>query len=198
MQNRSQQTRLRILNAALVIFARDGYDASSVNEICAEAGVSKGAFFHHFPTKQALFLELLESWLAQLDSQMEAIRLEHKAVPQALIQMAALMGNVYQAAGGYLPVFLEFWTQASHDPAVWQAVIAPYHRYQSYFSSLLQEGIQAGTLRPVDPAMAARALVAQAIGLLLQGVLDPQGTDWANQTRQSIELLVHSIQQEAG
>jgi len=198
LQNRSQQTRLRILNAALVIFARDGYDASSVNEICAEAGVSKGAFFHHFPTKQALFLELLESWLAQLDSQMEAIRLEHKAVPQALIQMAALMGNVYQAAGGYLPVFLEFWTQASHDPAVWQAVIAPYHRYQSYFSSLLQEGIQAGTLRPVDPAMAARALVAQAIGLLLQGVLDPQGTDWANQTRQSIELLVHSIQQEAG
>ena len=55
MQNRSQQTRLRILNAALVIFARDGYDASSVNEICVEAGVSKGAFFHHFPSKEAIF-----------------------------------------------------------------------------------------------------------------------------------------------
>jgi AcrR family transcriptional regulator len=196
MQNRSQQTHLRILNAALVVFSRDGYAASSVNEICAEAGVSKGAFFHHFPTKQALFLELLETWLATLDTQLEAIRLEHKAVPQALIHMAGLMGNVYQEAGGYLPVFLEFWTQASHDPAVWQTLIAPYHRYQDYFTSLVQQGIQEGTLKPVDPALVARTLVAQAIGLLLQGVLDPQGADWASQTRQSIELLVESIQQE--
>jgi AcrR family transcriptional regulator len=185
------------LDAALVVFARDGYAASSVNEICAEAGVSKGAFFHHFPTKQALFLELLETWLTALDFQMEAIRQEYKSVPQALIHMAELMGNVYQAAGGYLPVFLEFWTQASHDPVVWQTVIAPYHRYQGYFTSLLQQGIQEGTLRQIDPVLVARTLLAQAIGLLLQGVLDPKGADWANQTRQSIELLVSSIQREA-
>ena len=108
MQNRSQQTHQKILDAALVVFARDGYAASSVNDICAEAGVSKGAFFHHYPTKQALFLELLETWLATLDLQMEAIRQEYQAVPQALIHMAELMGHVYQAAGGYLPVFL-FW-----------------------------------------------------------------------------------------
>jgi AcrR family transcriptional regulator len=197
MQTRSQQTRQRILDAALLVFARDGYAASSVNEICTTAGVSKGAFFHHFPTKQALFLELLEIWLTALDFQMEAIRQEYKSVPQALIHMAELMGNVYQAAGGYLPVFLEFWTQASHDPVVWQTVIAPYHRYQGYFTSLIQQGIQEGTLRQIDPVLVARTLLAQAIGLLLQGVLDPKGADWANQTRQSIELLVSSIQREA-
>jgi len=197
MQNRSQQTHQKILDAALVVFARDGYAASSVNEVCAEAGVSKGAFFHHFPTKQALFLELLETWLATLDLQMETIRQEYQAVPQALIHMAELMGNVYQVAGGYLPVFLEFWTQASRDPAVWQVVIAPYHRYQEYFTSLIQQGIREGTLKPVDPALVAGALLAQAIGLLLQGVLDPEGADWANQTRQSIELFVSGIQQEA-
>jgi BetI-type transcriptional repressor, C-terminal len=111
--------------------------------------------------------------------------------------MAGLMGNVYQAAGGYLPVFLEFWTQASHDPAIWQAVIAPYRRYQEYFTSLVQAGIEAGALKPVDPALAARALLAQAIGLLLQGVLDPQGADWASETRQCVQLLVDCLQEEA-
>jgi AcrR family transcriptional regulator len=196
MQNRSLQTRQRLLAAALIVFARDGYDHSSVNDICAEAGVSKGAFFHHFPTKQALFLELLDEWLATLDGQLESIRLEDCKVPEALIEMAGLMSTVYLTASGYLPVFLEFWTQASHDPAVWQAVIAPYHRYQSYFTSFIQAGVDEGSLKPVDPVLAARALVAQAIGLLLQGVLDPQGADWASETRRSVELLVQCIQRE--
>jgi AcrR family transcriptional regulator len=196
MQNRSLQTRQRLLAAALIVFARDGYDHSSVNDICAEAGVSKGAFFHHFPTKQALFLELLDEWLATLDGQLESIRLEDCKVPEALIEMAGLMSTVYLTASGYLPVFLEFWTQASHDPAVWQAVIAPYRRYQSYFTSFIQAGVDEGSLKPVDPVLAARALVAQAIGLLLQGVLDPQGADWASETRRSVELLVQCIQRE--
>jgi hypothetical protein len=110
--------------------------------------------------------------------------------------MAGLMSTVYLTASGYLPVFLEFWTQASHDPAVWQAVIAPYRRYQSYFTSFIQAGVDEGSLKPVDPVLAARALVAQAIGLLLQGVLDPQGADWASETRRSVELLVQCIQRE--
>lgn len=59
MQTRSEETRARILQAALTLFARLGYEAASVEDICVEAGVSKGAFYHHFPTKQAVFLQLL-------------------------------------------------------------------------------------------------------------------------------------------
>ena len=61
-QQRSEETRARILHAALECFSRTGYDASGVAEICAAAGVSKGAFYHHFPTKQAVFIELLNFW----------------------------------------------------------------------------------------------------------------------------------------
>ena len=194
MQNRSQQTRQRILNAALLVFARDGYAASSVKEICMTAGVSKGAFFHHFPTKQALFLELLNNWLAQLDAQLESIRKEFEGVPQALIQMAGLMGNIYQAAGGYLPVFLEFWTQASHDPAVWQAVIAPYRRYQDYFASLIQEGINEGSFRKeIDPQAAARALVSLALGLLMQAVFDPQTVQWGQEVHSTVQFMLQGL-----
>ena len=67
MQQRSMETRKRILDAAQSLFSQSGYDATGVAEICRAAGVSKGAFYHHFPSKQAIFLELLDGWLSRLD-----------------------------------------------------------------------------------------------------------------------------------
>ena len=52
-QPRGEETRTRILDAALEAFARDGYDEASVAEICRLAGVTKGGFYHHFPSKWA-------------------------------------------------------------------------------------------------------------------------------------------------
>lgn len=46
--------RDEILNVAQRLFARQGYDATSVNQIIAEVGVSKGAFYHHFASKEDL------------------------------------------------------------------------------------------------------------------------------------------------
>ncbi len=193
MQKRSLETRTRILNAALDCFAQTGYEASSVAEICQAAGVSKGAFYHHFPSKQALFLALLESWLETIDSMMEINRRTAPSSAQALRQMSELMTHVFAQAGGRLPMFLEFWTQASHDPQIWQAVVQPYQRYQDYFSELIQAGITEGSFKPVDVDATARMLVSLALGLLLQGLLDPQGTDWDRVTRQSVELFLSGL-----
>ncbi len=196
MQKRSQETRNRIMMAAISEFAQHGYDATSVAQICQAAGVSKGAFYHHFPSKQAMFLALLESWLDLLDAQMLAVRSGSDSVADSLDTMSGLMGIVFQSAGGYLPMFLEFWTQASHDPAVWETVIAPYRRYQEYFATMIQEGIDEGSLKPTDPQVTARVMVALAVGLLLQGLLDPQGTDWGQVTQHGFQLLIDSMRQE--
>ncbi|MBE3119463.1 MAG: helix-turn-helix transcriptional regulator, partial [Candidatus Atribacteria bacterium] len=73
-QQRSEETRARILDAAVRRFAVAGYDAASVDDICAEAGVSKGAFYHHYPSKQAIFLALMQGWLTMIDMGMDAAR----------------------------------------------------------------------------------------------------------------------------
>lgn len=53
-QSRSSDTRKRIVSAARELFQSKGFDGTSVAEICRKAGVSNGALFHQFPTKEAL------------------------------------------------------------------------------------------------------------------------------------------------
>ena len=193
MQHRSEETRNKIIEAANQLFSKTGYDATGVAEICQAAGVSKGAFYHHFPTKQAVFMEILNSYLNGLDTGFNLMRQEIHDVPQVILQMAEMVGSIFQTADIHLPIFLEFWTQAKHDPQVWEATIAPYHRYQSYFAEMIQEGIHEGSLQPVDAQLAARVLVSLAVGMLMQSLFDPQITNWQREARQSMELLMNGI-----
>ncbi|MFA6218505.1 MAG: TetR/AcrR family transcriptional regulator [Erythrobacter sp.] len=57
-----QTARDRLLEAGVRLIRRQGYAATSVGELCAEAGVTKGAFFHHFDSKEALGAELARYW----------------------------------------------------------------------------------------------------------------------------------------
>jgi len=190
-QHRGEETRGRILDAAVRRFAISGYDAASVDDICAEAGVSKGAFYHHFPTKQAIFLALMEGWLTMIDMGMEAVHEE--TVPETLITMTNLLPGVFAAAEDRLPMFLEFWLQASRDETIWNAIIAPYRHYQEYFSKLIRDGIEEGSLKSVDSQVAAQLVVSMAVGLVLQGVLEPHGADWEKTARESMQILMNGL-----
>ncbi len=188
-----EETRSRILKAAEECFARYGYDATGVAEICRRAGVSKGAFYHHFPSKQALFLEMLEGWLGEIEIRVRQIRSQAENVPDGLIRMAETLEQIFRAARGRLPLFLEFWTKAAHDQAVWQATIEPYREYRAFFAEMLRQGIAEGTIKPVDPEKAGRVIVSLAVGLVLQGLLDPEGADWGETAREGVKILLEGL-----
>jgi AcrR family transcriptional regulator len=177
-------------------FAEHGYDASGVADICRRAGVSKGAFYHHFPSKQALFLHLLNSWETGVEQGLMRTSLASPRVPQALVDMADTLREVLQAGRGQLPVYLEFWAQAAHDPAVWQATLTPYRRYRDWFADLIQRGVEEGSLKPVPARTAAQLLVGLALGLLVQALIDPQGEDWGAVSRDSVEILLSGLERK--
>ncbi len=194
MQQRSEETRAHILEAAVKQFSVNGYNKASVDSICEQAGVSKGAFYHHFKAKQDVFLALLDGWLQTFDQAIEASK--DRPVPEIFQLMTEYFPYIFESASDNLPMFLEFLQQASRDETIWQASIAPYRRYHKHFASLIKRGIAEGSFVDVDPNLAARLIVSAAMGLLLQSLLDPQGAKWDKVARETVQLMMTSLVKE--
>ena len=191
MQKRSEKTRARLLDAAQKQFAAKGYEAASVDDICAAADVSKGAFYHHFESKQGLFLALLNGWLQQIDRGIAALR--KPSVPLTLLALTEILPEVLTTASHQLPMFLEFWLRASRDKKVWRASIKPYKHFREYFAGLVAEGTAEGSLKNVDADLVGQIILSMAVGILLQALLEPRGTDWQKTARQGMQLIMEGV-----
>ncbi|MCE9644841.1 MAG: TetR/AcrR family transcriptional regulator [Chloroflexi bacterium] len=191
MQQRSEETRSKILSSAIKLFSTHGYNAASVDDLCRDAGISKGAFYHHFKTKQDLFLALLDGWLQTIDNAIEASK--ELTAPETFMRITEAFPYIFETAGEGLPMFLEFWLQASRDEKIWQASIKPYHRYHKHFTALIKKGVDEGSFVEVDPELTSRMIVSTAMGLLLQSLMDPKGAKWEKVARESTAMLIDNL-----
>jgi len=192
-QQRSEATKSRILTSAAEAFAEQGYDATGVAEICEGAGVSKGAFYYHFQTKQALFLTLIDVWLQELNRALGQPDPGNETVPDRILAMSRKFQDILTSRTQRLALIMEFWTQASRDEAIRQAVLAHYRTFQRFFVDLVELGVAEGTLRPTDPAAGGQVFLSLTSGLFFQGLLDPTGADWGKVAERSIRIVLDSM-----
>ncbi|HWP21015.1 MAG TPA: TetR/AcrR family transcriptional regulator [Burkholderiaceae bacterium] len=95
--------RTRILDAALTLFREKGYTATTVDDLCRTAGVTKGAFFHHFESKEAATLAAIGRWNALTGALFEAAPYWQVKDPRA--RLLAYLDFRAALVGGELPEF---------------------------------------------------------------------------------------------
>jgi len=195
-QERALQTRAAILDAAQICFAQNGFDATGVAEICQRAELSKGAFYHHFPSKQAVYLELLRQWLVDFDQGLMTLREQVEDVPTALRMLSTTFPSIFEIAEGQLPILFDLWVKASRDPELWQATIAPFDHYYQVITELIEEGVQQGSLVETDARKTALMMISLGVGALLQGLLSSNPNEWGQVGQDGIDWLLKSIERK--
>ncbi|MFZ0883025.1 MAG: helix-turn-helix domain-containing protein, partial [Candidatus Acidiferrales bacterium] len=83
-QARTAATRRKLLQAAEQLFARDGFEATRLEDIAAEVGYTRGAFYANFDSKEDIFFALLEQWVAQRIEEVNALLRLHQNPAQRL------------------------------------------------------------------------------------------------------------------
>lgn len=81
----AEGTRRRLLDAALHVIRAQGYAGTSVDDICREAGVTKGSFFHHFKGKDELAIAATEHWTGVTGNLFEGAPFRRVADPRARV-----------------------------------------------------------------------------------------------------------------
>jgi len=192
----ARDTRSRVLAAAGSVFARQGLDRASLDAVAAEAGLTKGAVYGHFASKQALFLALFDQACAQHDQEMPEMLRTCLADPDPLKALQHLIGVVLQRFAedpglGFL--LLEFLGQ-SRDPMVREELGRRYREGYQKAANLIREArLQApGRDRDTDPDLMAIFWVALVDGLMLARIANPS-LPWATLVPKLIDILWHGI-----
>lgn len=114
------EARTRLLDAAMMVIREQGYAASTVDDICRAAGVTKGAFFHHFASKEELAVAATDHFAAMADGFFAAapyrslprakdrvigyVRFRQEILSGALAEYTCLLGTMVQEAYDSHPV----------------------------------------------------------------------------------------------
>lgn len=177
---RADDQRRRILDAAVACFARSGFHAASMQQICAEAGMSPGGLYRYFPSKDAIIEAIVERDRAEVPELLAPL-LEAEDVVGALVDAGVrFMSGALQTEG--LPIYAELCAEAVRNPHIH----AIHERCEQEIQALLARVVRRGQdLGQIDPALdaveAVRLLSALADGLGTRLVLDP-GADLSGLT----------------
>ena len=169
--------RKQISQAAITVFARDGYQSAAVDDIAAEAGLSKGSIYRYFADKEALFHAAFEAVQAEVLTESEQAMAQESRAWDQLSALVRTSVTGWQRNLTMFPLVLEIWAAASAGPArerLGTVMADMYRSYREHVAALIRQGQTEGDLAPdADPEATAAWLVAATDGLLLQHWFDP-------------------------
>lgn len=121
-------TRDRVLNAAVELFANQGYDGTSVAQVIERAGLTKGGFYHHFASKDALLYEVYGDLITGQLERMDAIIARRLPPAETL---GALIHDLVESTAASAQRALVFWRElhrlGDEHTAVYRAERRRYH-----------------------------------------------------------------------
>jgi TetR/AcrR family fatty acid metabolism transcriptional regulator len=170
-----EQRRKEILAAAEKVFAANGYAATTVDQVAAEAGISKGSMYNYFRTKEELFQQSFADVIAETEKESYAALEGPGSSVAALREILAVWARRLEKDKRLGRLFLEFWTTAAREGETgriggWFADM--YARWRDRIAALIERGQASGEFHVVDPRNAAALLMAVLDGITVQLILD--------------------------
>lgn len=187
---RRKTTIDNILRAAAACFKEKGYDKTDVDEICRKANLTKGAFYHHFSSKQELFLKMLEQWVKKVAGQIDLNEFKSGNTLEILLSIPEKFKPAFEEVDKQLPIFLELFIKAINDKELNKMALKSYNKFIAFFTGIINKGIKEGSVKKVNPDNAARVLFSLTVGMLMQGLLNPDAEDWVELAKRSILMIL--------
>jgi AcrR family transcriptional regulator len=171
------ETRRRILEAARMAFGERGYGATSMNDLIAAAGVTKGGFYFHFASKRDVATEVVRAAQARTKADVLAVVAEYERASEQVVAMVRALIPAIETAKG-MSGLEQLCAELREDGVVDPDIVRPHDAWMSTTAELFARAQAEGDMRAdIDPQVAARFAVGAFMGLESLALGDPSSSE---------------------
>jgi AcrR family transcriptional regulator len=185
-----------ILDAARAVFSRDGYAASSVDDVAAEAGIAKGTVYLYFKSKEELYLAALLWDVKAFGAEARAEMERQPALREKIEAFLRVRLEYSRAHEDFLRIYLTEYGKMCAMTPIAKQMRRLQQENMRHLASLIEDAVRRREIRRVPPAALAAKLFDIARGLVERQLLGWKEFQVRNEIAFTTDLLWHGIAQD--
>jgi AcrR family transcriptional regulator len=162
----AEERRKQILKCAVTVFARSNYQKARVADIAAEAGISEAMIYKCFPSKKAIFLEILEYMSERIISRLEEEGNKERDALQAIRNMGKVFYDLIARHSDEVKVQFQAISEVD-DEDIADRLRKDHEHYMRFIGSVIRRGIDQGTVRK-DLDVESMVLLLDSVGVFIE------------------------------
>ena len=188
-----QERRKQILDAAEKVFTKRGLSKARVDDIAHESGLSKGALYWYFKSKDAIIRALLDRVFIDEMRDVEELIHAQGLSSERLKTFVDLAVHEYTRFEKMLPLAYEFVALAARSKAIREVIVGYFKRYTAILTEIIQQGVDRGEFQPCDPEGTAISMIAMYEGMAMLWFIEPELVDWSRMGAAPLETILAGL-----
>ena len=183
----------QIMEAAMKVITHKGFSNARIDDIVNEAGLSKGAIYHHYEGKKDLFLALIDHWETQTFPDFYSRNGKERSASDTLRDFSEEIIKVFKTRSYVFQVEVEFWSLANQDDEIRIRSQELYEKIINLFELVIIKGIREKEFIKVDTRITAIYILSVFQGINWFCIFDDKKINAVNYIQKSIELIINGL-----
>jgi len=190
----SEERRTQIITAAIKVFAREGFANTRMDDVSAEAGLSKGLLYWYFKSKEEIIIAIADVLFGAEFRKMQDITIEDKSARSCLESFLDIFLEDLRGMMKVVPVVYEFYALAFRNPTVRKVMQEYLERFVAIMEPMVWHGMDTGEFTPADARQVTIAIASALEGTLLLWAYAPELVQPEEQLRASMALILRGLE----
>ena len=188
-----EERKSQIMDAAMKIITRKGFSNTRMDDIVQEAGLSKGAIYHHYHGKKDIFLALIEHWETQTFPDFYNRNGKERSATNTLRDFANEILKVFNSRSYVFHAEVEFWSLSNQDDEVRKRSQELYEKIINLFELVINKGTRNNEFISVDTRMTAIYILSVFQGINWFCIFNDKKLKAENYIHDSIEMIIKGL-----
>jgi len=185
------ERKSQIMDAAMKVITRKGFSNTRMDDIVQEAGLSKGAIYHHYQGKKDIFLALIGHWETQTFPDFYSRNGKERSAADTLIASEVI--KVFKSRSHVFQAEVEFWALANQDDEVRKRSQELYEKIITLFELVIIKGIREKEFIKVDTRITAIYILSVFQGINWFCIFKDKKINAEDYIQKSIKLILSGL-----